>query len=149
MQDHKNLNEPEVAQENETVQENEAQKTMSNKKLALVFASPVLAPMALAAIVLFFMFIACGWFFVAVTFFTSAAAAAVGIVGIIGVFFNAVNGVGAVLLILGAGIASLGFIYPTFIIGKEMSKGFLILHRELMGKAKEIKEKVLKGLKEI
>ena len=143
MQDPKNLNTPEIVQENKDPQ------TMSNKKLALVIASPVLAPMALAGVVLFFMLIACGWFFVSVTFFTSAAAAAVGIVGIVGAFFNAANGIGAVLLMLGAGIASLGFIYPTFIIGKEMSKGFLILHRELMGKGKEIKDKVLKGLKEI
>ena len=143
MQDPKNLNTP------ETVQENNAPKTMSNKKLALVIASPVLAPMALAAVVLFFMLIACGWFFVSVTFFTSAAAAAVGIVGIVGAFFNTANGIGAILLMLGIGIASLGFIYPTFIIGKEMSKGFMILHRELMGKGKEIKDKVMKGLKEV
>ena len=143
MQENTNVN------EHETVQENKAPQTMSNKKLALVIASPVLAPMALAGVILFFMLIACGWFFVSVTFFTSAAAAAVGIVGIVGAFFNTANGIGAVLLMLGTGIASLGFIYPTFIIGKEMSKGFMILHRELMAKGKEIKDKVMKGLKEV
>ena len=133
----------------ETASGNEVQKTMSNKKLGLVFASPVLAPMAMAAVVIFFIFIACGWVFVAITFFTSAAAAAVGIVGITGAFFNSVNGIGAVLLILGVGIGSLGFVYPIFIIAKEMSKGFLILHRELMNKAEEVKNKLMKGLKEI
>ena len=122
---------------------------MSNKKLALVLASPILAPMVLAAVVLFFMFIACGWFFVAVTFFTSAAAAAVGIVGVVGAFFNTANGLGAVLIILGAGLSSFAFIYPTFVIGKEMAKGFLILHRELMAKGREIKNNTMKGLREI
>ena len=133
----------------EPLLENDTPKTMSNTKLALVIAFPVIAPVVLVAVTLFFMVIACGWFFVGVTFFTSAAAAAVGIAGVTGVFFNAANGIGAMLLILGMGIGSLGFIYPFFIIGKEMSKGFLILHRELMNKGREIKEKVKKGLSEI
>lgn len=142
MQENNKQNERDVHSENES-------KTMSNKKLALVIASPVIAPMALAAVMLFFMMIAIGWFFVATTFFTSACAAAVGIVGIVGAFFNMANGIGAFLLMFGTGIASLGFIYPVFIIGKEMAKGFLILHRELMNKWREIKDKVTKGLKEI
>ena len=139
MQDIKSTNKQEVSRTG----------SMSNAKLALIITSPVLIPIALAAVVLFFMFIACGWFFVAMTFFTSVASAAIGIVGIIGTFFNVANGIGAVLLMLGVGLGSLGFIYPTFIIGREMSKGFLILHRELMAKGVEIKEKLLKGLREI
>ena len=143
MQDNKN------SEERETIREKGIPKTMSNTKLALIIASPILAPIIMIAVMLFFMLIACGWFFVSVTFFTAAAAAAVGIVGIIGAFFNAVNGIGAVLLMLGAGIASLGFVYPTFIIGREMAKGFMILHRELMRKGKDIKNQFTKGVKEL
>ena len=134
---------------NDTNGQNKPSKTMSNKKLVLLMSSPMVAPVAFVAVIMFFMFVGCGWFFVAITFFTSICAAAIGIVGIIGAFFNGANGIGAVLLSLGIGLGSLGFVYPTFIIAKEMSKGFLLLHRELMNKGKEIKTKILKGLKEL
>ena len=138
-----------ASNEHETVPENEIPKAMNNLKLALILSSPVLAPIAVIAVMIFFMFIACGWFFVGICFFTSAAAAIVGISGIIGAFINISNGVGSVLLMLGIGIGSLGFIYPIWVIAKEMLKGFTILHRELILKGKEIKEKLMKGLKEI
>ena len=119
---------------------------MNANKAGLIITSPVLALIALAAVILFFLFVASIWFFVAVSFFTSAAAAAIGIVSIIGIFFNLANGIGAVLIMLGVGIGGLGVTYPLFIIAKEMAKTVFILHCELMRKGKEIKEKAMNKL---
>lgn len=116
--------------------------TMSNRRFALLLASPILAPMALGAVLMFGMLIGCGWMFVAMTFFTAAASAAVGIVGIIGAFINAVNGAGAVLLMVSCALGGLGFVYPIFIVAREFSKGYLLFSRAFTAKCREVWEKV-------
>jgi len=119
---------------------------MNINKAVLIIASPGLALIALSAAILFVLLIAVIWFFVAVLFLISAAAAAIGIAGIVGTFFNAANGIGAVLLMLGVGAGGLGFTYPLFVIAKEMAKTVFILHCELVRKGKEIKEKAMNKL---
>ena len=124
----------------------QTEQPMSNKKFATVMASPILIPMALVTVMLYGILLGCGWFFVAITYFTAIAAVGVGVLGIIGAYMNMANGLGAVLLLLGSGIFSLGFVYPIFVIAKEFSKGYSALYKQLLIKGKELKGKVMKGL---
>jgi len=119
---------------------------MSNKKLCIVLASPVLIPSAVVAAVMYGMLIGCGWLFVSMTFFTAAAAAIIGILGIVGAYMNLINGIYAALIMLGCGLCSLGFVYPAFAIAREFSKGFSALRLQLTAKAKELKEKAVRWL---
>lgn len=119
-------------------------ETMSNRKFAAILASPILAPLSMAPVIMFGMFIACGWMLVATTFFTAAGAAAVGIIGMIGAYQNVANGIGAVLLMLGGSLMGFGLVMPIFKIAKEFCNGFLVLNRELCAKAKELWKKAVK-----
>ncbi|MFT3952332.1 MAG: hypothetical protein QM689_10395 [Oscillospiraceae bacterium] len=111
---------------------------MRSSKFALLLASPVLAPAVICAVVIFFLLIVCGWFFVAAVFFSAAGAAAIGLIGIAGAFYNAGNGFGAVLVILGSSLIALGLAYPLFCIATEFLRGYRILSDELMKKGKEL-----------
>ena len=124
----------------------QTEQAMSNKKFAAVLASPILIPMAIITVMLYGMLLGCGWMFVALTYFTAIAAVGVGVSGIVGAYMNAANGMGAVLLLFGSGIFSLGFVYPILAIAKEFSKGYSALYRQLLIKGKELKGKVMKIL---
>lgn len=121
----------------------EHKDTMSNKKFGIILASPILAPIILCAVIMLFMFVGCGWLFVAMTFFATASAAAIGIIGIAGAYVNLAAGIGAVLIMLGIGLSGLGLSYPLFCISKEFFKGFSALSEEMLKKMKEIKSEVV------
>ena len=114
---------------------------MSNRQYLLLLASPLLVPLAMAPVLMVGMLLLCGWLFVATTFFAGASAAVLGAVGIAGAVANAVNGTGAVLLMLGIGVGALGLVYPILVIAVEFGRGYRQLCRAFLAKTKELLKK--------
>ena len=127
-------------------QEKPDSSIMSNRKFFLLLASPVLLPLAMAPVLLFGMLLLCGWLFVAMVFFSGAAAAAAGAVGIAGAVANAANGTGAVLLLLSVGLAALGAVYPVLVLAVEFGRGYRQFSRVFLAKAKELIRKAREWL---
>lgn len=122
---------------------NRVKKLMSNKKFAFILGSPIILPTILALVLVFGMFIGCGWFFVGITFFVALASAITGVMGIFLAYINIANGIGAILLAAGIGLIGLGLTFPLLCIAKEFYSNYRVLSKQLVDKFIELKNKVV------
>lgn len=124
--------------EEDSIEETESK--MSNKKYFMILASPIIAPVALCAVMMPVMFIFCGWLIVGTVFLCAVGAIAIGVCGIIGAIVNSAN-LGSLFIMLSCSFISIGLIYPILSIAIEFFQSYKGLQKSLWNKTEEMIKK--------